>query len=236
MTRTGALIVSGAAELLPLFRLYLRRLGFRDIRITSCEKDALTLLINELKPRRIFVESCFYESATPYMMGHLLRDLPYLDITVFSLGEFPDDLAMWFYFHGVKSYVNLRDGYCEFKRGLKQIQKGEVYWTKKVQERIDLRNEKPDAPLDISRRQIEVLRMLCNGFKVIEIGNNLHISKRTVENHKQDMYELFHVRNESELIRIAYYLDLFDKEDLCFYGGEWAVGPGKKHFLQAAMV
>jgi hypothetical protein len=70
--------------------------------VTSEEKDSLNFVINEQKPRPVFIESCFYEAVTPYMTGRLLRDFPKLRIVPFSVGEFPDDLAMWFYFHGVK--------------------------------------------------------------------------------------------------------------------------------------
>jgi DNA-binding NarL/FixJ family response regulator len=235
LTGTGTLIVSRAEALLPAYKACLEKAGFRGVSVTSCEKDGLNRLINELKPRHLFMESCFYECATPYMMGRLLRDMPYLNITAFSIGEFPDDLAMWFYFHGVKSYVNLQDGIREIARGLKMVLAGEEYWPPKVQGRIDLRNEIPDTQTGITPRQREVLRMLCNGFKVTEIGYNLHISKRTVENHKQDMYELFHVRNESELIRIAYYLDLFKKSELCFYGGGWNIRQEARRLPERAM-
>jgi DNA-binding NarL/FixJ family response regulator len=199
--------------------------GFTDIAVSSCEKDALNYLLAEIKPKLVFIESCFYECATPYMLGRLLRDFPKLKIVAFSVGEFPDDLAMWFYFHGVMSYVNMRDGFVELKRGLTMICSGGKYWTTKVQARIDLRGEMPSPLLDITPREMEVLLFSCNGFLNIETGNNLGIGKRTVEGHKKALYSLFHVRNESELIRVAYSLDLIRKDALCFYGGEWVVSP-----------
>jgi DNA-binding CsgD family transcriptional regulator len=159
------------------------------------------------------------------MMGRLLRDMPKLNIAAFSWGDFPDDLAMWFIFHGVKSYVNFRDGYIEFKRGLQKIQSGTPYCSRSVQERIELRIEQPKPTLDITGREKEVLHLLCNGYTTGEIGDTLHISKRTVESHKTDIYAIYHVRNERELLRVAYYLDLFDKHELCFYGRNWEVAP-----------
>jgi DNA-binding NarL/FixJ family response regulator len=193
--------------------------------LTSQEKDSLNFVINEQKPRLVFIESCFYEAATPYMIGRLLRDFPKLRIVVFSVGEFPDDLAMWFYFHGVKNYINFRDGMCEFKRGIRKILRGEEFRSKKVQRRIDLRDKIPKAAYSFTKRQLEVLILVCNGFTTDEMGEMLHISVRTVENHKTDLYAVFHVRNERELIRVAYYLDLFKKDELCFYGGKWVIAP-----------
>jgi hypothetical protein len=143
----GVLVVSRAEKVLPGIKSYLAEVGFTDITVTSCEKDALNYLLNEIRPHLVFIESCFYECATPYMLGRLLRDFPGLNIVAFSIGEFPDDLAMWFFFHGVMSYVNMRDGIVELKRGLTVICSGGRYWTAKVQARIDLRGEMPDPKL-----------------------------------------------------------------------------------------
>ncbi|MDR3170433.1 MAG: LuxR C-terminal-related transcriptional regulator [Treponema sp.] len=221
----GTLIVSRAKNILPFWRYYLKIVGFQNVVVTSEEKDSLVRVINDMKPRLVFIESCFYEAATPYMTGRLLRDFPKLRIAAFSVGEFPDDLAVWFYFHGVKNYINFRDGMCEFKRGIQKILLGEEFRSKKVQRRIDLRTEIPKPAYSFTNRQMEVLLLLCNGFTTDEVGDVLHISRRTVETHKTDLYAVFHVRNERELIRVSYYMDLFKKDELCFYGGKWEVPP-----------
>jgi DNA-binding NarL/FixJ family response regulator len=221
----GTLIISRAKNILPFWKYYLKIVGFQNVAMTSEEKDSLNWVINEQKPRLVFIESCFYEAATPYMTGRLLRDFPKLRIVAFSVGEFPDDLAMWFYFYGVKSYINFRDGMCEFKRGIQKILRGDEFRSKKVQRRIDLRTAIPKPAYSFTNRQMEVLLLLCNGFTTDEIGEALHISVRTVEKHKSDLYAVFHVRNERELIRIAYYMDLFKKDELCFYGGRWEAPP-----------
>jgi DNA-binding NarL/FixJ family response regulator len=221
----GTLIISRAKNMLPVCKYYLKSAGFQNVVITSEEKDSLNFVINELKPRLVFIESCFYEAATPYMTGRLLRDFPKLRVAAFSVGEFPDDLAMWFYFHGVKKYINFRDGMCEFKRGIHKILRGEEFRSKKVQRRIDLRTEMPKPAYHFTKRQMEVMVLLCNGFTTDEVGEMLYISARTVENHKTALYTVFHVRNERELIRVAYYMDLFKKDELCFYGGKWVIPP-----------
>jgi DNA-binding NarL/FixJ family response regulator len=103
--------------------------------------------------------------------------------------------------------------------------RGEEFRSKKVQRRIDLRAEMPKPAYHFTKRQLEVMLLLCNGFTTEEVGEALYISNRTVENHKTDLYAVFHVRNERELIRVAYYMDLFKKDELCFYGGKWIIPP-----------
>jgi DNA-binding NarL/FixJ family response regulator len=219
------LVVSRSPGILPICKRYLMGAGFHDVEVTSFEKDALNYVINATKPRMVFVESCFYQSATPYMMGQLLREMPGLRIVAFSVGEFPDDLAMWFCFHGGKGYVNFRDGYCELKRGLRQIYEGGEYWTKAVRRRIELRKEIPAPPLGVTPRQAEVLRLLCNGYRAEEVADALRVSRRTVETHKKELYLLFHVRNEAELARAGLCLGLVQAEELCFYGTGWEARP-----------
>ena len=59
--------------------------------------------------------------------------------------------------------------------------------------------------------------MLCCGFRTSRIGENLQISKSTVENHMQCLYDIFHVKNREEMVAMAWRLDLVTKDDIQFY-------------------
>jgi DNA-binding CsgD family transcriptional regulator len=83
--------------------------------------------------------------------------------------------------------------------------------------------ELPPPALELTEREIEVLRLLCNGFTSMEIANILHISKRTVEFHKAALFNRLGTRNENELIRVALYLGLIKVDELDFYGGDFAL-------------
>jgi DNA-binding NarL/FixJ family response regulator len=215
----GTLIVSRAAALFPLYKKYLEDLGFYNVRTTAEEKEKLIKVINDLKPYIIFVEACFYEMATPYMMGRLLRVMPHLNIAAFSIGAYPADMAAWFFFHKLKGYLDLREGLEIFCRGLQRLKAGEVSFSPNVQALIDDYAEWPDTGLDITNRQMEVLIAVCNGFATLDIAANLNIGKRTVEWHVNDLYQTFHVRNKEELIRVAVYLDIVTKDDMRFFRG-----------------
>jgi two-component system response regulator NreC len=108
---------------------------------------------------------------------------------------------------------------------MRKILRGEEFRSKKVQRRIDLRGGFPKVAYSFTKRQLEVLTLICDGFTTDEMGEMLHISIRTVENHKTDLYAVFHVRNERKLIRVAYYMDLFKKDELCFYSSNWVIAP-----------
>jgi DNA-binding NarL/FixJ family response regulator len=60
-----------------------------------------------------------------------------------------------------------------------------------------------DPVASLTLRQREILRFLVDGLTAKEIGMKLHISARTVEDHKYRMTESLGVKGNSELIHFA---------------------------------
>jgi len=63
-------------------------------------------------------------------------------------------------------------------------------------------------------RQMEVIRLICNGSTVKEIADSLHISPRTVASIKNDILKFLHVRNTVELVRVVQSLMFFGEEEI----------------------
>ena len=63
--------------------------------------------------------------------------------------------------------------------------------------------ETADPVASLTLRQREVLRLLVDGLTTKEIGSKLHISARTVEDHKYRMLESLGVKGNAELIHFA---------------------------------
>jgi DNA-binding NarL/FixJ family response regulator len=222
----GTLLLSREKELYPHFRKRFKELGFSGFEVTGEERDSLNLVIGEMKPALILVGSGFYKCSTPYMMGRLLKKYPRLNIAAVSVFcKIPADLAMWFIINGVKSYVNLFEGFEEFYRGLDRVRRGGEYISPKVMKRIEMRKEMPERAGSLTARHVEVMRLLSNGFTGVEIADTLNISKRTLDKHKSDLYTRLNVRNENELIRAAQYLGYINPEELVFFGGRYALNP-----------
>jgi DNA-binding NarL/FixJ family response regulator len=187
------------------------------------------MIINDLKPRLVVIECNFYHCAMPYMMCLLLKRNRDLNVAVVSLDGYPPDLAMALIINGVKSFVNWVDGENQFYKGLELIKAGEKYVSPVVEERMNTRTdmgiELPAPSQELTERQIEVMRLLCNGFTSLEIADVLHISDRTVKFHKRELYNNLKVRNENELIRVAIYLGFVKVDELNFYGGNYELSP-----------
>ena len=237
------MVVSRYAKLKPQIKSVAEKLGFTNVMVTEKDLDGLNFVINEMKPRLVIICSGFYKAATPYMMGRLLKDFPKLRIVAVTVGDYSDEIAMGFKWHGVKSYINLLEGFDEFLKGIEAVKRGEEYIAPTVQWLHENCTEWPDGNVDIAKRQKEVLVHACNGFDTAEIGRQMGICKRTVEDHFNELHKILGTSNRGELIRNAFYLELVTKEDLCFYRmvkqpfplPEWMARKQKVAKLQLAM-
>jgi len=221
----GTLFASRAVNLHSWIKKRLEELGFTDVIATDTERDGLSMLIRELKPRLVLMDCKFYQCCTPFMMADLHKKFPKLNIAAISITDFPDDLAMYFIINGVRSYVNFWDGEEQFYKGLEEIREGREFISAEVQRRIDLRNEYPRPSGRLTDRQIEILRLVANGYSGEEICDVLYISHGTVENSKSDIYAALNVRNENEAIRAAIFLDIIKPDELIFFARNYVLKP-----------
>jgi two-component system invasion response regulator UvrY len=171
------------------------------------------MLINQEKPVLIMIEASFYKYATPYMIGRILQDMPFLRIAVFNLGEYPAYLKPYFIINGAESYITLRNGMAEFYRGLRIILRGSPYIAGTVKKRLAEMKEDTGTRPKKSEREREVMVLLSEGTTGKEICNILKISMRTVNHHKENLFARYHVKNAMQLVRVALSLGMLNIQD-----------------------
>jgi LuxR family maltose regulon positive regulatory protein len=54
---------------------------------------------------------------------------------------------------------------------------------------------------DLTEREIEVMELICSGYKQVDIGNTLHISLNTVRYHSKNIYDKLEVSNKALAIQ-----------------------------------
>jgi DNA-binding NarL/FixJ family response regulator len=221
----GTLIVSRAVNLYQYFKKQAEAFGFDNVSVTGVEKDGLSMLIRETNPRVVLIGCKFYQCCTPFMLADLHKQFPKLNIAVVSVTDFPDDLAMYFIINGAKSYVNFFEGPEQFYRGLKEIRDGNKYVSPEVLRRIEVRGYDPIPTGILTDRQVEIIRLVANGYTGAEIADTLHISERSVDSRKSEIYTALNVRNENEVIRVAICLGIVKPEELHFFGRDYRLKP-----------
>ncbi|MDR0444081.1 MAG: LuxR C-terminal-related transcriptional regulator [Treponema sp.] len=221
----GTLVISREVNNHLYYEKRLEAAGFPDVTVTALEKDALYFLIRDLKPNILLLDARFLESCTPFLMGELKRMFPTTKMAAVSIGEYPADLAMYFIINGAYSYISTADGLDKFFDILAEIGRGRECVSPEVVERIALRREYPIPAGKITLKQKEVIRLICCGYRETEMADTLHISRKTLNNHKTQIFTALNVRNSVELITAAITLKIVNLDELNFHHKNFTVNP-----------
>lgn len=221
----GTLVVSRAKKTHPFYKKKLEEFGFAKVATTDADSDWLNSVIRDMKPELMIIEARFYDSATAFMMGELLRVFPKLNIAAVSLDRYSDELGMSLIANGVKSYVSWSEGIDEFTKGMKAIRDGKNYISPDVLERIELRGVELVPAKRLVKRQKEVSRLTCSGYTEDEVADTLHISRTTVVKHRSNIFRNMNVRNCVELLLRVQEAKIFSLDELLFCHKNFVVTP-----------
>ncbi|QHL89214.1 response regulator [Nibribacter ruber] len=120
---------------------------------------------------------------------------------------------------GALGYVLKTAGRTELIHAIKTVAEDNSYICSEVA--LNLLNrvnngpgDQPEAnskgPSDLSKREMEVLRLIAEGYTNAEIADKLFASKRTIESHRQHLIEKTKAKNTATLIKYAIQQGLID--------------------------
>ncbi|MEJ8756856.1 response regulator transcription factor [Pontibacter sp. H259] len=110
--------------------------------------------------------------------------------------------------HGAVGYLLKTTGKEELRSAIKLVAGGNKYICSELSISMlsgNLPDQEP-APADaagLSKREIEVLSLIAEGFTNAEIADKLFTSKRTIETHRQNILEKTGAKNTANLIKYA---------------------------------
>jgi len=153
--------------------------------------------------------------------GLSLGDMNGLELVKQVRGEYPDLPILVFSIHDEKIFAQraLRagaNGYLmkntpleELVEAIRQISRAEVALSKRQSDELVKRmfgvSKNPDSPLScLSNRELEVFEFLGRGVRAREIAERLFISKKTVEAHLAHIKRKLDLKNQVELLRVAF--------------------------------
>jgi two-component system response regulator NreC len=142
--------------------------------------------------------------------AHVTQKYPGIKVLILSMYD-QDDYINQAFKKGAKGYVLKNVGPEELIFGIRQIiSRDERYICSELSLKLldrQLRLSEIAIPenidFDFSSRELEILRLVAEGFTNIEIAEQLNTSKRTVEGHRQNLIDKTGVRNSIALIRFA---------------------------------
>lgn len=144
--------------------------------------------------------------------SELSQNYPDIKVLVLSMLD-SDQFAAKAIQHGAKGYLIKNAGKEELCSALHLVSKGITYISPCISLNllsgntsgsvVYAENKKEKAPHDLSKRELEVLQLIAEGYTNGEIADKLFNSKRTIETHRQNLLEKTKSRNTASLIKYA---------------------------------
>jgi two-component system response regulator NreC len=103
---------------------------------------------------------------------------------------------------GVLGYVLKEAADTELVEAVRRAAAGDKYLNPRLGARVA--TEPPPGPPDgLSRREVEILRLVALGHTNVEIAEKLYLSVRTVETHRAHIQQKLRLSSRAELVRYA---------------------------------
>jgi len=143
----------------------------------------------------------------------LKREYPNIKVIVVTM-HYDDSYIISMLENGANGYLFKDTDPLELVRAIIAVNEGEIYYNKRTLEAIRAnislnKNFNPNFKrTEISKREMDVLTLICEAKTAEEIGAELSISKRTVETHRQNLLMKTQSRNIIALVVYAFSLNL----------------------------
>jgi DNA-binding NarL/FixJ family response regulator len=152
--------------------------------------------------------------AMPEMDGieatkEILKKLP--DLKIIALTMFGDEEYYFKMVHaGARGFVLKKSGINELEKAIIAVADGENYFSNELLRNIivnitdnKIRKAISDTPVNLTKKQLEVLQQICNGLTKKEIAEKLHISPKTVEGHRNNLLAKTGSKNTVSMVMYA---------------------------------
>jgi two-component system, NarL family, response regulator NreC len=138
----------------------------------------------------------------------LRREAPDTQIVVLTMQEDPA-YAREALRSGALAYVLKEAAEGELVEAVRRAASGEIYLNPQLGARIAA-EPPPGPPDDLSEREVDVLRRIALGHTNREIAEELYLSVRTIETHRQHIQQKLRLATRAELVKYALSHGLFD--------------------------
>ena len=104
----------------------------------------------------------------------------------------------------INAYVLKSETSNELATALEHVKNGKLFVSNRINERLFENMNKPTSQSLLSTREIQILKLISEEFTNAQIADQLHISERTVETHRKNIYRKAGTDNLVGLIKFAY--------------------------------
>ena len=138
------------------------------------------------------------------LMRRIRKDDPDAKIIMFSMNDDPAFVVRAVEM-GAQGYVSKGDDPRLFVKAVRKVAAGEQFITPQLAEAVTFSSAaiKANPVSQMTPRELEILRLLGRGDKIVEVADALDISYKTVANTTSLLKQKLGAKNHSDLIRVA---------------------------------
>jgi DNA-binding NarL/FixJ family response regulator len=136
----------------------------------------------------------------------LKKLLPTTKIIVLTMNE-DVDLAKEALGNWASAYLLKKSAGSELVRAVDEVLHHKTYVTPLIAQRLQedlVRDPDPNRQMQLTKRQIEVLQLLVEGYTMKEAGAMLNITPRTVAFHKYQIMDSYGLKTHAEFVMFAF--------------------------------
>lgn len=111
---------------------------------------------------------------------------------------------------GASGYVFKNSGVEDLLEAIETVMEGELYFSDEAVSTLvgnlnksDAERKRESEDSELTERELEVLKLICQEYTNKEIGDKLYISVRTVDSHRRNLLQKTGARNTAGLVRYA---------------------------------
>lgn len=185
--------------------LLLKRFPFISAVHEAANGEEFLVMINNIKADVIFMDVDM-----PVMNGieataRAIEKDPDLNIIALSMYD-EEDYYTQMIASGAKGFILKNSGIKDVEAAIMHVTEGKNYFSQEILSGILKsinRKVQPNRSGDLSDREEEVLYHICKGLSNNEIAEQLHISKRTVDKHRENLLLKTQSKNTAGLVMFA---------------------------------
>ncbi|WP_313263164.1 response regulator transcription factor [Sphingobacterium sp.] len=187
--------------------------GFEVVGEASNGKEALQFLSSNPIPDIVLTDISMDEMDGMELLQVLSKQYDSIKVVILSMLN-QINYVIEAFESGLAGYLVKNVGYHELLFGLNHIANGGRYMSEEIAMILldQVRSGQSYAQIpgelqtdfDISERELEVLKLIAEGYTNVEIADKIFLSKRTVEGHRQNLIDKAGVKNTAHLVKFAF--------------------------------
>ena len=159
------------------------------------------------------------------LMDYQLEKIDGSSLTGVILNEYPEQLVLALSNYddieftssmlksGARGYITKNVGSSELFEAITTVLSGKLFYTQQIANELierkilkkGLAKKNSDSPAMalLSKREIEIIQLICEQLTNEEISKKLFLSKRTIDNHRQNILNKLGMVNTAGMVRFA---------------------------------